>query len=157
MSSAMSVAMPPAPDTSTTAKSLYVAVPRTILPDVMNNAVLAPRHAMASDTQRTWIPLNTSPSDALERARWEFNPLVRSQTQFYVAFILLRIDFSALGFGHYCATDVLIEEFPLPVGEGWRFHGEMQVPFEENTDGQILLQLRVLDRGDAPNIPMYSR
>ena len=84
-------------------------------------------------------------------------PSVRSQTQFYIVFcILLRIDFSAFGFGHYCATDVLIEEFPLPGGEGWRSHGEMQVPFEENTDGEILLQLRVLDRRDVPNIPLYS-
>ena len=48
--------------------------------------------------------------------------------------MLLRIVFSALGFGHYTATDVLATRN----GKAWRFHGEMPVPLAVNTDGENL-------------------
>ncbi len=48
--------------------------------------------------------------------------------------VLLRVEFSALGFGHYVLSNV------LSTGDWkkWRFNGELPVPRAVNTEGQTL-------------------
>ena len=129
--------MPLAPDTSTPAKLLYVAVHRAILPDVLDSKMLAPRHVMGSDRPHLWIPLNADPLDAMERARWGAEELSLPVSNPKEELMLFRIEFSALGFGYYCSTDVLTERN----WKAWRFHGELLFPSAMNSDGQILATL----------------
>ena len=127
----MSAAMVPAQDISTPTKLLYVAVHCTLLPDIMDSSVLAPRHVMACDKHRAWIPLNTDPSEALVRASWGAEENCLAVVNPKVDSNLLRIEFPALGFGHYYLTNVLTK----------------RTAFELNTTGQSLatVQLCVVD------------
>ena len=88
-------------------KSLYVAVHHEILTDVMRNCVLAPPHVMACNESRYWIPLHEDPSAAFVRARWGAEEIAKPVQNPKHDLMLLRTELSAIGFGHYCATEVL--------------------------------------------------
>ena len=51
--------------------------------------------------------------------------------------MLVRIDFTAVGFGHYIATNMLT----TCDMNAWRFHGEMPVPVSMNAAGELLASI----------------
>ena len=128
-------AMALAPDTSTSQKSLYVAVHHEMLTKVFRDDVLAPCHVMACDENRNWIPLHEDPSDALERGCWGAKEIAKTVSAPKDDLMLLRINFSALGFGFYCLNNMLTPPF---YRKSWRFHGEMLVPAAVSRDGHNL-------------------
>ena len=128
-------AMPLAPDTSTSQKSLYVAVHHEMLTEVFRDGVLAPCHVMACDENRNWIPLHEDPSDALERGCWGAQEIAKTVSDPKDDLMLLRINFSALGFGFYYLNNMLTPPF---YRKSWRFHGEMLVPAAVSRDGHNL-------------------
>ena len=115
------------PDTSLSTKSLYVGVHHTLVADALRLALLAPRHVML----HAWIALDKDPKTALSRAR------ATSRQDSRVDWMLFRADFTAVGIGHYIATNMLT----TCDMNAWRFHGEMPMPVSMNAAGEPLASI----------------
>ena len=116
--------------------SVYVGLHVALVPVVMDSGVLSPGHVMVSEKGRSWIPMLADPQKALERAKWGAEELGLTVANPKKDLMLLRVDFSALGFGHYFLRNVLSTR-----GNGaWRFQGELVVPRAVSIDGALLAE-----------------
>ena len=115
------------PDTSKSTKSLYVGVHHTLVADAIRLAMLAPRHVML----HAWIALDKDEKTALSRARESSGRYQR------VDWMVFRVDFTAVGIGHYIATNMLTTCDMV----AWRFHGEMPMPMSMNAVGELLASI----------------
>ena len=121
-------------DTSTSTLSVYVGLHCAIVPVVMNSGVLKPSHVMVCKEERCWIPMHSDLRKALERAKWGAEELGLTVDNPKEDLMLLRVDFSALGFGHYFLRSVLSTRDK----RAWRFQGELGMPRAVSNRGELL-------------------
>jgi hypothetical protein len=124
-----------AEDTSASTLSLYTALPRSSLQQAEQASELSPHLFMQVSGTRAWIPFHVDPKESFERGTW--GATERGEDGFNPKgdLVILRIDFTALGFGHYHLTDTLTTRSSK--WRQWRFHGTLPLP-AKSTDGQLL-------------------
>ena len=108
-------------DTSSSKLSVFVCFSVSALAEAEQEAVLKPSLFMNPEGNREWIPLNVSFEAAHQRALWGAEE--RNETNLHPkdSFRFLRIEFTALGFGHYYLNEMLTTRDY----KSWRFHGEL--------------------------------
>ena len=122
-------------NTSTSTLSVFVGIHASMLPDVQKSGVLSPRHVMHAAEGRAWIPMNTHLKCAVDWAIWSCEEMSMTVNHPKNDLFVIKVEFSALGFGHYFLREVLSTRNSWGA---WRFHGDLPVPQVQNTDGQIL-------------------
>ena len=91
---------------------------------------------MVPDETRCWIPLNNSYEEAHKRAIWGAEERGEMDLHPKESFRVLRVEFTAHGYGHYSMRNVLTTRD----GRSWRFHGE--IPFSvRSANGDLLLSV----------------
>ena len=90
---------------------------------------------MRSTAGRDWVPLFKDSTKAVERGSWmleEMDIVFRSKADL----ALLRVEFTALGFGHYHLSGMLTSRD----WHHWRFHGP--IPWEvRDLAGNLLAKI----------------
>lgn len=119
--------------TATSELTLFAGMSLRAYGEAMDANTLSPHHFMVPQGGRAWIPLNKDIQPALGRTIWgaeergEFNLNPKRN------FCLVRITFTALGFGHYYLAGKLTTSDWVQ----WRFHGDLGVPTRD-ADGRFL-------------------
>ena len=124
-------------DTEGSTLTVYVGMPKSAVEEVLMQKKLLASQVMAVSSDRVWIPMHKDPMKALERATWGAEETMGKGaiTNPKIDLLLVRVQFTALGVGHYILQD------RLTTGDWkkWRFHEELRVNQDvKNTTGQLL-------------------
>ena len=77
----------------------------------------------------------TEPKDALDRGVWGAEEIGLQVVNAKLDMVLIRFEFTELGFGHYYLRKVLKTQGYT----AWRFYGELRVPEARSDDGALLV------------------
>ena len=129
-------------DTSTSTMCLYTCLSATALVEAEKGMRLTRSLGMVPDDKRRWIPLHHSSEQATQRAIWRAIWGANKRGENFLdpkkEIRILKVEFTALGFGHYHMRNILTLS---PLGDSWRFRGE--IPFTvKNTKGDLLLSIK---------------
>lgn len=105
-------------------KTAYAAFLRTPAGSAGFPNTLSPHSCMTPTARRAWIPLNMDAEGALDRSNWGAEERGELRLHPKEDFILLRITFTAAGFGHYYLNGKLT----TANWKQWRFHGDLSLP-----------------------------
>ena len=123
-------------DTSTSTMCLYTCLSATALVEAEKGMRLTPRLYMVPDETRWWIPLHNSYEEALQRAILGAEERSEKILDPKSEFRILRVEFTALGFGHYSMRGMLTTYDH----RSWRFRGE--IPFVvRSATGELLVSI----------------